>query len=262
MISAWDRVQLSRSLNRAKPIDYINYLFRDIIFLKGDRLFSNDNSLHTGIALFNNTPITFIACGKNHTIEENIKANFGMINPEGYRKAIRIMKQAEKFNRPVITFIDTQGAYPGIGAEERGQGEAIARCIMTMQNLKVPTIAIVTGEGGSGGALAFSMGNKIFMLENAVYSILSPEGFSSILYGNKSNLEQSSEIMKLTSFDLKKFGIIDEIIYETPDFNLGEYTSVFENLKYRLEIELSGLLKKNSKTLLKERLKKFRNIGY
>lgn len=260
MISAWERVQKSRNINRAKPLDYVSFLFKDIIFLKGDRLFANDNSIHCGIASFDNIPITFIACGKSHTLEENISANFGMINPEGYRKAIRIMKQAEKFNRPIITFIDTQGAYPGIGAEERGQAEAIAQLILTMQYIEVPTIVIITGEGGSGGALALGIGNKIFMLENAIYSILSPEGFSSILYNDKSNIEKNCELMKLTSFDLKELNIIDEIIYEDDNFE-NDYYNVFSNLKIKIKETLIELNNFSKTDLVKNRIEKFRKIG-
>lgn len=261
MITPWERVQKARDVGRAKPMDFVNYLFKDIIILSGDRQFADDASIYGGIAKFEDMPITFIAGGKAHTFEDSIKANFGMTNPEGYRKAMRLMKQAEKFNRPIITFVDTPGAYPGIGAEERGQGEAIARLIMEMQAVKVPTICIVTGEGGSGGALAISMGDRIYMLENAVYSILSPEGFSSILWKDKSQVERASDLMKLTSFDLKEFGIIDEIVEENEDFNRGNYEPVFDRIRELLSTSIQELCNVDGSELVDKRINRFRNIG-
>ena len=181
-VTAWDRVMLARKSERPKAQEYINEIFDDFIELHGDRNFGDDKAIIGGIATLDGMPVTVIGEQKGRNAKENIERNFGMPNPEGYRKALRLMKQAEKFNRPVITFIDTPGAYPGMGAEERGQGEAIARSIMEMSSLKVPIICIVIGEGSSGGALAIGVGDKVVMLENAIYSILSPEGFASILY--------------------------------------------------------------------------------
>ena len=212
--TAWDRVILARKTDRPKALDYINSIFEDFIELHGDRNFADDKAIVGGIATFEGRPVTVIGEQKGKKAKENLERNFGMPNPEGYRKALRLMKQAEKFNRPIITFIDTPGAYPGIGAEERGQGEAIARNMYEMSKLRVPIICIVIGEGSSGGALAIAVGDKIVMLENAIYSILSPEGFASILYKDASKAKEAAEDMKATAEDLKKFGIIDKIIKE------------------------------------------------
>lgn len=212
--TAWDRVILARKTDRPKALDYINSIFEDFIELHGDRNFADDKAIVGGIATFEGRPVTVIGEQKGKKAKENLERNFGMPNPEGYRKALRLMKQAEKFNRPIITFIDTPGAYPGMGAEERGQGEAIARNMYEMSKLRVPINCIVIGEGSSGGALAIAVGDKIVMLENAIYSILSPEGFASILYKDASKAKEAAEDMKATAEDLKKFGIIDKIIKE------------------------------------------------
>ena len=209
--SAWERVTLARKAERPKALDYINNIFTNFIELHGDRNFVDDKSIVGGIAELNGMPVTVIGEQKGKNAKENIERNFGMPNPEGYRKALRLMKQAEKFNRPIITFIDTPGAYPGMGAEERGQGEAIARNLFEMSKLKVPTISIVIGEGSSGGALALGVTDIIIMLENAVYSILSPEGFASILYKDASKSQEAAEKMKITSTELKRLGVIDDI---------------------------------------------------
>ena len=212
MITAWDRVTLAREIERPKALDYIENIFDDFMELHGDRNFGDDKSIIGGIAYLDAMPVTIIGEQKGKNARENIERNFGMPNPEGYRKALRLMKQAEKFGRPIITFIDTPGAYPGIGAEERGQGEAIARNMLEMSQLKVPIICIVIGEGSSGGALAIAVGDRIIMLENAVYSILSPEGFASILYKDASKAKEAAENMKITAKDLKNLNIIDKII--------------------------------------------------
>ena len=214
MITAWEKVKLARELDRPKSLDYIKALFDEFIELHGDRNFGDDKSIIGGIASLEGMPVTVIGEQKGKNVKENMERNFGMPEPEGYRKALRLMKQAEKFKRPIITFIDTPGAYPGMGAEERGQGEAIARSIMEMSRLKVPIICIVIGEGSSGGALAIGVGDKIVMLENAVYSVLSPEGFASILYKDSTKAKEAAENMKMTANDLKKLGIIDKIIKE------------------------------------------------
>ena len=213
-LTAWDRVLLARMPERPKAKEYIDAIFDDFMELHGDRTFGDDKAIIGGIATLNGMPVTVIGEQKGRNARENIERNFGMPNPEGYRKALRLMKQAEKFKRPVITFIDTPGAYPGMGAEERGQGEAIARNIMEMSSLKVPIICVVIGEGSSGGALAIGVGDKIAMLENAVYSVLSPEGFASILYKDSSKAKEAAENMKMTAKDLKEFKIIDDIIKE------------------------------------------------
>ena len=191
--TAWDKVLLARQANRPKALDYIENIFDEFIELHGDRLFSDDKSIIGGIGRINDCAVTVIGQQKGKTTKENMERNFGMTNPEGYRKALRLMEQAQKFNRPIITFIDTPGAYPGIGAEERGQGEAIARNICSMSNLTVPIICIIIGEGSSGGALALGVGDKIVMLENSIYSILSPEGFASILYKDASKNKEAAE---------------------------------------------------------------------
>ena len=196
-ISAWEKVEIARNPKRKTSLEYIEKIFDEFIELHGDRNFKDDKAIICGLAKIDNTPFTIIAEQKGRTTKENIERNFGMPNPESYRKAIRFMKQAEKFKRPVITFIDTKGAYPGIEAEERGQGEAIAKSMFEMARLKVPVISIVIGEGSSGGALAIGVANKVFMLENAIYSILSPEGYSSILWKDPSRYKEEEEKMKL-----------------------------------------------------------------
>ena len=251
-ITAWERVELARQLERSKALDYINHIFDEFIELHGDRNFADDKAIIGGIATLEGMPVTVIGEQKGKNAKENIERNFGMPNPEGYRKALRLMKQAEKFHRPIITFIDTPGAYPGMGAEERGQGEAIAKNIMEMSQLKVPIICIVIGEGSSGGALAIAVGDKIAMLENAIYSILSPEGFASILYKDSSLYKKAAKEMKITAKDLKALGIIDEIIKED---------NIFENTKKSIVKNLEKLLKTEKDKLLEERYQKYMKIG-
>ena len=200
-LTAWDKVEIARNPKRKTSLDYIEKIFDDFIELHGDRNFSDDKATVCGLGTIGNMNFTIIAQQKGRNTKENIERNFGMPNPESYRKAIRFMKQAEKFNRPVIAFIDTKGAYPGIGAEERGQGEAIAKSMFEMARLKVPVISIIIGEGSSGGALAIGVANKVYMLENAIYSILSPEGYSSILWKDSSRYKEAAEKMKLTAME-------------------------------------------------------------
>ena len=213
-VTAWEKVKIAREPDRPTALDYIENIFDDFIELHGDRYFKDDKSIVCGLGNIGKQNYTIVAEQKGRNTKENIERNFGMPNPEAYRKALRFMKQAEKFKRPIITFIDTKGAYPGIGAEERGQGEAIARNLMEMSDLKVPIIAIVIGEGSSGGALAIGVGDKILMLENAVYSILSPEGYASILWKDSTRAEEAAEKMKLTAEDLLELGVIDEVLKE------------------------------------------------
>ena len=213
-MNAWEKVEIARSPYRKTSLDYIKEIFDDFIELHGDRNFKDDKAIVCGLANIGKQNYTVIAEQKGRTTKENIERNFGMPNPESYRKAIRFMNQAEKFKRPVITFIDTKGAYPGIGAEERGQGEAIASSMLKMASLKVPIISIVIGEGSSGGALALGVGNKVLMLENAIYSILSPEGYASILWKDSSRAKEAAEKMKLTANDLYDLKVIDKIIKE------------------------------------------------
>lgn len=260
-LTSYDRVYLARKSTRPNVREYIENLFEDFFEQRGDRLYRDDGAIIGGIATFNGTPVTVIGTLKGRNLEENIKCNFGMANPEGYRKVLRLMKQAEKFKRPIITFIDTSGAYPGIEAEKHGQGEAIARNLMEMCSLTVPIIAIVIGEGGSGGALALSVANRIWMLENAVYSILSPEGFATILWKDSSRAKEASELMKLTAADLLELNVIDLIIQE-PIGNLCEHADVVYNqLRVHLASELASLGKMSERALLDQRYKRFRSIG-
>ena len=251
-MNSWDKVLEARKPLRPKALDYIENIFDDFTELHGDRLYGDDKSIIGGIATIDGIPVTVIGEQKGKTTNENMLRNFGMPNPEGYRKALRLMKQAEKFNRPIITFIDTPGAYPGIGAEERGQGEAIARNLLEMSKLRVPIICIVIGEGSSGGALAIGVGDKILMLENSIYSILSPEGFASILYKDSNLYKEAADKMKITAKDLKELGIIDEIILEN---------DIFNNVKKSILKNLKQLNKLSVDILLENRYNKFRKIG-
>ena len=260
-VTAWDRVMLARKSERSKAQEYINEIFDDFIELHGDRNFGDDKAIIGGIATLDGMPVTVIGEQKGRNAKENIERNFGMPNPEGYRKALRLMKQAEKFNRPVITFIDTPGAYPGMGAEERGQGEAIARSIMEMSSLKVPIICIVIGEGSSGGALAIGVGDKVVMLENAIYSILSPEGFASILYKDSSKAKEAAENMKLTAKDLKELNIIDDIIKEPEGGAQEDFEKVAKDVKKYLLKNIKKLKGMKKEELLKKRYEKIRNFG-
>ena len=257
-ITAWDKVTLAREQGRPKALDYINNIFKEFVELHGDRYFGDDKSIVGGIALLEKIPVTVIGEQKGKNVRENMERNFGMPEPEGYRKALRLMKQAEKFKRPIITFIDTPGAYPGMGAEERGQGEAIAKNLMEMSKLKVPIICIVIGEGSSGGALAIGVGDKIVMLENAVYSILSPEGFASILYKDSSKAKEAAENMKLTAKDLKNLGIIDKIIKEPENGAQNDFETICKNIKEYLLKEIKNLEKLTKEELVEQRYKKFR----
>ncbi|CDE90840.1 MAG: acetyl-CoA carboxylase carboxyltransferase subunit alpha [Clostridia bacterium] len=260
-ISAWDRVNIARKAERPKSLDYINKIFTNFIELHGDRYFGDDKSIIGGIAELDEIPVTVIGEQKGKNAKENIERNFGMPNPEGYRKALRLMKQAEKFNRPIITFIDTPGAYPGIGAEERGQGEAIAKNLFEMSQLKVPTISIVIGEGSSGGALALGVTDIIIMLENAIYSILSPEGFASILYKDSSKSSEAAEKMKITSKELKKLGVIDNIVKEPEGGAQEDFETVCQNLKDILKKYIKELSNKTQDELIEQRYEKYRKIG-
>lgn len=259
-LSAMDKVNLARDSRRPKIQDYIDNLFTDYFEQKGDMLGKEDGSVVGGIALFHGTPVTVIGHKKGNNLQENLSCNFGMPGPEGYRKALRLMKQAERFGRPIITFIDTPGAYPGIEAEQYGQSQAIAENLAVMSTLKVPVIAVVTGEGSSGGALAIGVANSVLMLENAVYSILSPEGFASILWKDASKKEQASEYMKLTADDLYELGVIDHIVKEPKGGAHRNPAKLFETLDIRLTKELVALDGKSGQELQKHRYKKFRNM--
>ena len=257
-ITAWERVELARKLKKTKTCDYINNIFDDFIELHGDRNFADDKAIVGGIATIDGIAVTVIGEQKGKNAKENIERNFGMPSPEGYRKALRLMKQAEKFKRPIITFIDTPGAYPGIGAEERGQGEAIAQNIMEMSKLKVPIICIVIGEGSSGGALAIGVGDKIVMLENAIYSILSPEGFASILYKDASKAKEAARNMKITAQDLKELGLIDDIIKEPKGGVQEDIEKVIKDLRKYIIKNVKQLQKLTKEELIEQRYQKFR----
>ena len=259
-ITAWDRVMLARQMERPKALDYIKYIFDDFMELHGDRCFGDDKAIIGGIARLGDTQVTVIGEQKGKNVKENMERNFGMPEPDGYRKALTPMKQLEKFKRPIITFIDTPGAYPGIGAEERGQGEAIARNIMEMSMLKVPIICVVIGEGSSGGALAIAVGDKIVMLENAIYSILSPEGFASILYKDSSKAKEAAEDMKATAKDLKDLGIIDKIIKEPEGGVQNDFEKVADSIKKYLIKNIKELEEIPEKELIKNRYEKFRSM--
>ncbi|PIH03345.1 acetyl-CoA carboxylase carboxyltransferase subunit alpha [Clostridium combesii] len=259
--NAWQRVILARLKERPTALDYINIIFDDFIELHGDRSFSDDQSIVCGIGLLNNKSVTIIAQQKGKNIKDNIKRNFGMPKPEGYRKALRIMKQAEKFKRPVVCFIDTQGAFCGIDAEERGQGEAIARNLLEMSRLKTIALSIVIGEGGSGGALALGVADRVIMLENSIYSILSPEGFASILWKDASKAKEAAEVMKITAEDLKEFNIIDKIIKEPAGGAHKNLNKMAETLKENIINEIEILKEYPLDILLDKRYNKFRNMG-
>lgn len=256
-MDAYEKVEIARNPKRKTSLDYIEKIFDEFIELHGDRNYRDDKAMVCGLAKIGTQNYTVIAEQKGRNTKENIERNFGMPNPESYRKAIRFMEQAEKFNRPVITFIDTKGAYPGIGAEERGQGEAIASSMLKMAGLKVPIISIVIGEGSSGGALAIGVANKVFMLENAIYSILSPEGYASILWKDASKAEEAAEKMKLTAKDLYDLKVIDKIIDEPED----NFDILIQNLKNEIVETVDELKKLSKDDIVENRYRKFRNMG-
>ena len=260
-LTAWQKVEIARNPKRKTSIEYIEQIFDEFIELHGDRNFKDDQAIICGLGRIGNQSYTIIAEQKGRTTKENVLRNFGMPNPESYRKAIRFMKQAEKFNRPVITFIDTKGAYPGLGAEERGQGEAIAKSMFEMAKLKVPVISIVIGEGSSGGALAIGVSNKIYMLENAIYSILSPEGYSSILWKDSSRYEEAAEKMKLTAKDLYEMKVIDTIIPEPVEMKESDFKQVIKIIKQEIETDIAKMQEKTKEEIVEERYQKFRNLG-
>ncbi len=260
-ITAYMRVQQARDKARPKIGDYIDALFTDFIELDGDRLGREDPAILGGIAMFEGIPVTVIGHRKGDTLEENMRCNFGMPGPEGYRKALRLMQQAEKFGRPVITFIDTPGAYPGKEAEENGQSIAIAENLAKMSTLKCPVIAIVTGEGSSGGALALGVADQIWMLENAVYSVLSPEGFASILWKDASRAEEACDVMKITARELLEFGICDKVIPEGEGGIQNHFRAGAKILRDELRQELQALQSLTEEERIEKRYNRFRGIG-
>ena len=258
--TAWEHVLLSRKADRPVAGDYIDQIFDDFMEFHGDRYFGDDGAIIGGIAMFHGKPVTVIGQQKGKTTKENISRNFGMPSPEGYRKALRLMKQAETFGRPVICFVDTPGAFCGIEAEERGQGEAIARNLFEMSDLKVPVLSIVIGEGGSGGALAMAVANEVWMMENAVYSVLSPEGFASILWKDSKRADEAAGVMKVTARDLRKLGIIEEIIPEREPADGENLKEIAGEMDKRIEIFLEKYKEKSSEELQNQRYNRFRGI--
>jgi acetyl-CoA carboxylase carboxyl transferase subunit alpha len=261
-LTPWQRIQIVRHPKRPTFLDYIEMVFNDFIELHGDRLYRDDPAMVGGIAYLDNIPVTVIGQQKGRDTKENISRNFGLPHPEGYRKALRLMKQAEKFNRPVICLVDVVGAYPGIEAEERGQGEAVARNIREMANLTVPVIAVITGEGGSGGALAVGVGNRVLIMENAYYSVISPEGCASILWKDSSRAADAAEALQINAENLLKMGIVDEIIPEPLGGAHKNPAETAANLKDTLIKSLTPLLRLPAEVLLEERYQRFRNYGY
>ena len=260
-LPAEDRVYLARHPRRPKIDDYIAEIFTDFFEQRGDRQCREDASILGGVALFHGRPVTVIGHRKGHNMQESMKYNFGMPGPEGYRKALRLMEQAQKFGRPIITFIDTPGAYPGKEAEERGQGEAIARNLAEMSKLDVPVIAVVTGEGSSGGALALGVANRVLMLENAIYSVLSPEGFASILWRDAARSQEACRVMKLTAQDLKEGGVIEQVIAEPDGGAQADPGALFAQVDKALQKNLEELCSMSAAQLREQRYEKFRRIG-
>ncbi|NYF25165.1 acetyl-CoA carboxylase carboxyltransferase subunit alpha [Sporosarcina sp. JAI121] len=257
----WDRVQVARHPERPTTMDYIDALFDDFMQLHGDRTYGDDAAIIGGIASFESIPITVIGHQRGKDTKENVRRNFGMPHPEGYRKALRLMKQAEKFGRPIVCFIDTKGAFPGKAAEERGQSEAIARNLVEMAGLTVPVISIVIGEGGSGGALALGVANHILMLENSTYSVISPEGAATILWKDSGLAEQAAEAMKITAPHLKEMKIIDEIIPEVRGGAHRDPKVQAAHIKDAIRTSLQELGSMDGNGLVDHRYKKFRQIG-
>ena len=259
-LTAWQRVELSRRKDRPVGSDYIDALFTDFVEFHGDRYFADDKAIIGGVAKFHGMPVTVIAQAKGRNTKENIERNFGMPKPEGYRKALRLMKQAEKFARPVICLVDTPGAFCGLEAEERGQGEAIARNIYEMSGLKVPVVSIIIGEGGSGGALAMATADEVWMLENSIYSILSPEGFASILWKDSSKAKEAAEVMKLTAENLKAQGIVERVFAEPETYTVQNMDSVIMQINEAIEEFLMRYGSLSEQELIRHRYERFRNM--
>jgi acetyl-CoA carboxylase carboxyl transferase subunit alpha len=260
-ISRWQRTQIARHPQRPYTLDYIEALMENFVELHGDRNFADDKSIVGGVAWFNGKPVMVMGHQKGRNTKEKVERNFGMPHPEGYRKALRLMKLAERFNIPILTLVDTPGAFPGIGAEERGQAEAIARNLIEMADLTVPIITVVTGEGGSGGALALAVSNRVLMLENSIYSVISPEGCAAILWKNQDYAQDAAEAMKLTAQDSLENGIIDEIIPEPLGGAHREPTTTAKSIGASVQAHLDKLSAMGPDELITDRWSKFRKIG-
>ncbi|MFV8827551.1 acetyl-CoA carboxylase carboxyl transferase subunit alpha [Alkalihalobacterium sp. APHAB7] len=260
-LKPWERVQIARLGDRPTTLDYIENLFTDFIEMHGDRLYGDDAAIVGGIAKYKGNPVTIIGHQRGKDTKENIRRNFGMPHPEGFRKALRLMKQANKFGRPIICFLDTKGAYPGMSAEERGQSEAIARNLLEMSGFAVPIICVVIGEGASGGALAIGVGNRIYMLENTWFSVISPEGAAALLWKDAGQAQRAADTMKITAPDLKELGVIDDIIPEVrggAHRDVKEQAKLIDNIIQKALNEMSSL---SPEELVEDRHKKYKNIG-
>lgn len=260
-LTPWQRVQIARLTERPTTLDYIHYLFEDFIELHGDRNFRDDPAIIGGVARYKGQPVTVIGHQRGKDTKDNIYRNFGMAHPEGYRKALRLMKQADKFNRPIILFIDTKGAYPGKAAEERGQSESIARNLVEMAGLTVPVISIVIGEGGSGGALGLGICNRLLMLENSTYSVISPEGAAALLWKDSSLAQLAAESMRITGPDLLELNIVDELITEVKGGAHLNIAAQSQHIDISIEKHLNELLQLDKQALKTQRYNKFRQIG-
>ena len=257
-MTAYEKVMAARDAKKLTAVDYIAHMFSDsFIELHGDRRFADDKAIVAGLAMLYDTPLTVIGIEKGRNTKERMERNFGQAQPEGYRKALRLMKQAEKFRRPVLCLVDTSGAYPGIGAEERGQGQAIAENLMEMMTLKTPVLTILIGEGGSGGALALAVSDEVWMMENAVYSVISPEGCASILWKDSSKAPQAAEALKMTAQDLFNLGVVERIIRQPK----AEDAAMFESLKMLIDRTLEKNLSLSPDELTEQRYQRFRKIG-
>ena len=260
-LSPWQRTQVARHLQRPSTLDYIGRLCDSFVELHGDRAFADDHAIVGGLGRFNGRPVVVVGHQKGKTLKERMFRNFGMPNPEGYRKALRLMRLAEKFGKPLLTFIDTPGAYPGIGAEERGQAEAIGRNLLVMGSLRVPIVTVVIGEGGSGGALAIGVADRLLMLQHAVYSVISPEGCAAILWNDQTKAADAAEALKMTADDLQKFGIADQVIPEPLGGAHRDPALACDTVKKAIEAHLSELLELSTEDLLKRRYDKYRRMG-
>jgi len=260
-LSAWQRAQIARHPKRPHALDLYKLLLDDFVELHGDRVFGDDLAIVGGLAVFEGEPVVVVGHQKGRDTRENIARNFGMPNPEGYRKALRLMQLADKFSKPIVTFIDTPGAYPGLGAEERGQAEAIARNLREMAALRTPVVAVVTGEGGSGGALAIGVANRVLMLEHAIYSVISPEGCAAILWGDGAKAPEAAQLMRITARDLQKAGVIDAVIPEPLGGAHRSWEDTAANLRTALREHLGQLRSLSGDALVQDRYEKFRRIG-
>ena len=259
-LTPWERVEISRSAERPTSLDYITTIFDRYMSLHGDRLFGDDGAIVGGLASIDGIPVTVVGQQKGRSTKENIKRNFGMPSPEGYRKTMRLMRQAEKFHRPVICFVDTPGAFCGIEAEEGGIGEAIARNLYEMSSLKVPILSIMIGEGGSGGAIAMAVGNEVWRMENSTYSVLSPEGFASILWKDGSRASEAAKVMKITAADLKELGVIEKVIREPEPASIDNIIELSEEIREMIVDFLKRYRKKTPEEIVEERYQRFRKM--